>query len=77
MSDYDPNLVADEASADLRRGLGGTRELAIEARHRLSELTSQTVYSGPAEFILADANAQSQALTSDQAGHRSPPDTTS
>ena len=67
MTEYDPTRLADEACATLRRGLGRTRKLAIEARHRLSELTSQTVYPGPAEFILADPNAHSEPETSDPA----------
>ena len=56
MSDNDEQL-GNEACATLRRGLSRTRKLAVEARHRLSELTSETVYPGPAEFILADSSA--------------------
>ena len=60
MSTRDDNILADEACASLREGIGRTRSLANEARHRLSELTSDAVYPGPAEFILADANASGE-----------------
>ena len=59
----DDNMLADEASARLREGIGRTQRLANEARHRLSELTSDTVYPGPAEFILGDSNAQHEDIT--------------
>jgi len=51
--------IADEACARLRRGIGRSFELAAEARQKLSELTSDTVYPGPAGIIIADANAHS------------------
>ena len=76
MNENDANLIADEASATLRQGIGRSLRLAVEARHRLSELTSQTPYPGPAEFILADAKAQSDAGTSTEPTDPSGPETT-
>ena len=49
----EPDPTPDEACATLRGGIRRTRKLALEARDRLSELTSDTVYPGPAAFILA------------------------
>lgn len=52
--------IVDQACVELRRGIRRTRDLAAEARQKLSELTSDGVYAGPAGFILADASAHSE-----------------
>ena len=55
VNEQDP--IADEACVRLRQGIGRSFELAAEARQKLSELTSDTVYPGPASIILADPSA--------------------
>ena len=56
------DIVAEEACIILRGGVRRSRELAAEARNRLSELTSDTVYPGPAAIILTDARVRSDEL---------------
>ena len=61
MSEYrEEDPIVDQACAELRRGIGRSKKLAAEARQKLSELTSDGVYAGPAGFILADASAHSE-----------------
>ena len=61
MSEYhEKDPIADQACVELRRGIRRTRDLAAEAREKLSELTSDSVYAGPAGFILADASAHKE-----------------
>ncbi len=48
--------LAEEACATLRRGMKKGKQLAAEAKKRLSELTSDSVYPGIAGIILTDVN---------------------
>ena len=48
--------LAEEACANLRLGMKRGKQLAAEAKERLSELTSDSVYPGIAGIILTDAN---------------------
>lgn len=50
----DSEKLGDDACASLRRSLRRGKQLTADARHRLSELTSNTIYPGPAEIILTD-----------------------
>ncbi|HET9429155.1 MAG TPA: hypothetical protein VFO69_12425 [Allosphingosinicella sp.] len=57
LNDVDP--VAEEACVTLRLGLRRGKQLTAEARQRLSELTSNTVYPGLAGVILSDSSKAS------------------
>jgi hypothetical protein len=62
---HDEDPIAEEACARLRRGLGRSRLLAAEARRKLAELTSETVYPGPAGLILDDATAHQHDIAAE------------
>ena len=50
----DSEKLGDDACASLRRSLRRSKQLTEEAKHRLSELTSNTIYPGLADVILSD-----------------------
>jgi hypothetical protein len=52
VSEEDP--IVEKAYSDLREGIGRSREIAAKAKVRLSEITSDGPYPGPASLILAD-----------------------
>ena len=50
----DSEKLGDDACASLRRSLRRGKQLTADARQRLSELTSDSIYPGLADVILTD-----------------------
>ena len=50
----DSEKLGDDACASLHRSLRRGKQLTADARQRLSELTSDSIYPGLADVILTD-----------------------